>query len=296
MQTTYNLNCECRQNKKSTLEITPTHINHLTKQQRGEVFRMYETYKASTYPDNHNCNCVDNASGKFDGPEYQDGQPGVEPVNWEKFQHMSKCENYGYVWRSTDTPALGQWEPPHVQTCGAWQNGADCMHMEGYGEIDFLDYIDTPCYIISGWSFVDKDKETHYQLEQDHTQEWYDDDDRIIDAWKKIDPTVETDKFHNGKDLQDIAVLFVLEHDLSHYPMGEEVNVIAITFNNILEIYDYLIDLHPKEWVSYYLEFGHPLSEMQEGGHLASTVQKKYGTTEWDVVLNINNEIVRSVD
>ena len=45
--------------------------------------------------------------------------------------------------------------------------------------------------------------------------------------------------------------------------------------------------MHPKEWVSFYLEFGHPLSEMQEGYLEASLVQNRNDLTEFDTIINI---------
>ena len=122
----------------------------LTQADRKTIFDMYVRWKESTKPTNVNCNCFNDAIGRFDSIEYQQGQPGVEPFNPETFQHTCKQngqtlhKDYGYFWNGDSM----EWEPPHTQTCDAWQNGYDCMHNEGDYDNTILDdiYRDTKVY------------------------------------------------------------------------------------------------------------------------------------------------------
>lgn len=111
----------------------------LGSQDRKAIFDMFLKFKESSRPTERNCNCFNNAIGKFDSIEYQDGQPGVEPFNPETFRHTcDDYDDYGYVW---DWSSM-QWDLPHEQNCSDYQNGYDCMHMEGEGDWDFFDQLE----------------------------------------------------------------------------------------------------------------------------------------------------------
>ena len=199
-------------------------------QERKVIFTMFEKWKEATRPTDINCNCVNDAMGRFDSIEYQQGQPGVEPINWEKFRHTCKKngqtlhKDYGYVWNGDSM----EWEPPHIQTCGAWQSGADCMCNEGEdGSWTILDQIES-------------DAKIPYDIVYTHTKDGHDysGDNTCCEC-----PDVDLIAFKTKDDM--------LRCD------NEEIVITATP----LDFYNYIADTHPMTWIKWNLGNDNPLNQ-----------------------------------
>jgi hypothetical protein len=195
-------------------------------QERKVIFTMFEKWKEATRPTDINCNCVNDAMGRFDSIEYQQGQPGVEPINWEKFRHTCKKngqtlhKDYGYVWNGDSM----EWEPPHIQTCGAWQSGADCMCNEGEdGSWTILDQIES-------------DAKIPYDIVYTHTKDGHD---------------------YSG----DNTCCECPDVDLIAFKTKDDDNEEVVITATPLDFYNYIADTHPMTWIKWNLGNDNPLNQ-----------------------------------
>ena len=128
-------------------------LDEKTRKDLEELFiKAYDNSK----PNHHNCNCFDIATGLYDGPEYQDGQPGIEPFNPETFRHLKDCQPKGFYFDGNSLSL--DWNPPH--SCSLCSNDIDC----GYGEdfedgtiLDELDYKTKLNHLVFYWDIWIKD-------------------------------------------------------------------------------------------------------------------------------------------
>ena len=193
-------------------------------QERKVIFTMFEKWKEATRPTDRNCNCVNDAMGLFDSIEYQQGQPGVEPINWETFRHVCKeKDDYGYEW----TMQTLEWNPPHIQTCDAWQNGYDCMHGEGMEDCTNLDQIES-------------DAKIPYDIVYTHTKDGHDysGDNTCCEC-----PDVDLIAFKTKDNM--------LRCD------NEDIVITATP----LDFYNYIADTHPMTWIKWNLGNSNPLNQ-----------------------------------
>ena len=225
--------------------------NHSSSQERKVIFTIFEKWKESTKPTNVNCNCFNDAIGRFDSIEYQQGQPGVEPFNPETFQHTCKQngffagsplhKDYGYVWNEDNM----EWEPPHIQTCDAWQNGYDCMHGEGEGDYDKYRNL---------WSDF-RDAEVSHEIIYTHTKDGCD---------KCKDESFDGHEYSNYED-----------DDREYWACCEcpDVDLIAVKTEDYiitatpLDFYNYIADTYPMTWIRWNLGNSNPLNQYVKSGH-----------------------------
>ena len=131
-------------------------LKNLDEKTRKDLEELFIKAYDNSKPNHHNCNCFDIATGKHDGPEYQDGQPGIEPFNPETFRHLKDCQPKGFYFDGNSLSL--DWNPPH--SCSLCSNDIDC----GYGEdfedgtiLDELDYKTKLNHLVFYWDIWIKD-------------------------------------------------------------------------------------------------------------------------------------------
>ena len=131
-------------------------LKNLDEKTRKDLEELFIKAYDNSKPNHHNCNCFDIATGLYDGPEYQDGQPGIEPFNPETFRHLKDCQPKGFYFDGNSLSL--DWNPPH--SCSLCSNDIDC----GYGEdfedgtiLDELDYKTKLPHLVFYWDIWIKD-------------------------------------------------------------------------------------------------------------------------------------------
>ena len=165
-------------------------LKNLDEKKRKDLEELFIKDYDNSKPNHHNCNCFDIATGKHDGPEYQDGQPGVEPFNSEKFKHLKDCQPQGFYFNGSSLSL--EWNPPH--SCSLCSNDIDCGYGEDFEDGTILDELDHKTklnHLVFYWN----EPEDEYEREWRNKKYGYD-NNIYVEGGEFVDKIHDIDSVH----------------------------------------------------------------------------------------------------